>query len=237
MNELYAVLLSWATTLSGYPAPDVPAEIVAVSHEVLVERACGGRECKVLGWFPPGQRIYVDERLGPADDLVAASILVHEMVHYLQYRSGSFDGLDCAKSIELEREAYAIQREFLLRYGVYRPVGVNSHRVGCTLAHEAELDPPAVARDIPDPDSPAESAEPKKACQEARGREGHLTEQLVYSNYIDGHRQATSWLPNVLLSQALTRSFNDAPCATGPAEMTNHTHCADCQPTPPEVIQ
>ena len=134
MDELYAVLLSWATTLSGYPTPGVPAEIVAVSHEVLVQRACGGRECKVLGWFPPGQRIYVDERLGPADDLVAASIVVHEMVHYLQYRSGAFDSFDCAKSIELEREAYAIQREFLLRYGVYRPVGVNSHRCCARLA-------------------------------------------------------------------------------------------------------
>ena len=101
----------------------------------------------MLGWFPPGQRIYVDERLGPADDLVAASIVVHEMVHYLQYQSGAFDSFDCAKSIELEREAYAIQREFLLRYGVYRPVGVNSHRVSCTLAHEAELDTAAAPRD------------------------------------------------------------------------------------------
>lgn len=221
MNELYAVLLSWATTLSGYPAPDVPAEVVPVSHEVLVQRACGGRACKVLGWFPPGPRIYIDERLGPADDLVAASILVHEMVHYLQYRSGAFDGFDCAKSIELEREAYAIQREFLLRYGVYRPVGVNSHRVGCTLAHEAELDAAAVARDTPDPESRAESVEPKKACREVRGREEHRTEQLVYSNYIARHRQATSWLPNVLVSHPMTRTFNDAPCAISEPELIN----------------
>jgi hypothetical protein len=237
MDELYAVLLSWATTLSGYPAPDVPAEIVAVSHEVLVERACGGRECKVLGWFPPGQRIYVDERLGPADDLVAASIVVHEMVHYLQYRAGAFDGLDCARSIDLEREAYAIQREFLLRYGVYRPVGVNSHRVGCTLAHEAELDPAtAVAGDKLDPKSRAESVEPKKACREARNREGHLAAQLVYSKYIDGHRQAASWFPNALVWQAVTGTFNEATCATSQPEV-NQSRCTDCQDALLEVIQ
>ena len=86
MNDLYAILLSWAVTLSGYSMPDTPAEIVRVPHDTLVRRACGGRECKVMGWFPPGQRIYIDERLGPEENLLAASIVVHEMVHYLQYR-------------------------------------------------------------------------------------------------------------------------------------------------------
>ncbi len=138
MNELYAVLLSWAVTLAGYPAPDVPAEVVMVKHEVLVREACGGRECKVLGWFPPGSRVYLDERLRPAEDLFSSSIVVHEMVHYLQYQSGRFDRFSCARSIELEREAYAIQREFLVRYGVYQPVGINAHRVECVLAHDGD---------------------------------------------------------------------------------------------------
>jgi hypothetical protein len=140
MKDLYAVLLSWAVTLSGYPMPDISAEIVPVSHDILVQRACAGRECKVMGWFPPGERIYIDERLEPRDNLLAASIVVHELVHYLQYRSSGFDAFSCSKAIDLEREAYAVQREFLLRYGVYQPVGVNSHRVGCELAHESDLD-------------------------------------------------------------------------------------------------
>lgn len=140
MNDLYAILLSWAVTLSGYSMPDTPAEIVRVPHDTLVRRACGGRECKVMGWFPPGQRIYIDERLGPEENLLAASIVVHEMVHYLQYQSGGFDAYSCSKSIGLEREAYAVQREFLLRYGVYQPVGVNSHRVGCVLAHDSAFE-------------------------------------------------------------------------------------------------
>jgi hypothetical protein len=136
VTDLYAVLLSWAITLSGYPAPDQPVEVVHVSHDTLVQRACGGRECKVMGWFPPGRSVYIDERLKPNDNLLAASIVVHEFVHFLQYQAGGYEAFDCSKAIELEREAYAVQREFLLRYGAYQPVGTNSHRVGCAVAHD-----------------------------------------------------------------------------------------------------
>ena len=137
MNELYAILLSWAVTLSGYSTPEHRAEVIKVPHAYLVDRACNGRECKVMGWFPPGHRIYLDERLNPQENLLAASILVHEMVHHLQHEAGRIEPgkWSCSNSIELEREAYAIQREFLLRYGVYQPVGVSMHNVGCELAH------------------------------------------------------------------------------------------------------
>jgi len=155
MNELYAILLSWAVTLSGYPMPDQPAEVKTVSHAYLVEHACNGRECKVLGWFPPGRTIYVDNRLNPADSLLAASIVVHEMVHHLQHEAGRIDPAkwSCENAIALEREAYAIQREFLLRYGVYQPVGGSMHRVGCELTRREDSDPgstpAAMAFDVP----------------------------------------------------------------------------------------
>jgi hypothetical protein len=155
MNELYAILLSWAVTLSGYPMPDQPAEVKTVSHAYLVEHACNGRECKVLGWFPPGRTIYVDNRLNPADSLLAASIIVHEMVHHLQHEAGRIDPAkwSCENAIALEREAYAIQREFLLRYGVYQPVGGSMHRVGCELTRREDSDPgstpAAMAFDLP----------------------------------------------------------------------------------------
>jgi hypothetical protein len=152
MNELYAALLSWAVTLSGYGMPEHHADVVKVSHAYLVDRACAGRECKVMGWFPPGQTIYLDERLNPQDNLLAASILVHEMVHHLQHEAGKIrpEKWSCENSIQLEREAYAIQREFLLRYGVYQPVGVSMHNVGCELAHTGGPDHQGVAAVIED---------------------------------------------------------------------------------------
>jgi hypothetical protein len=131
-DELHATLLSWAVTLSGLPAPLQAPQVRRMPHAFFVESACRGHECKVLGWFPPGETVYVDDRLDPRGDLMAASIVVHEMVHYLQYRAAA-QGLDfsCAQSIAMERQAYGTQREFITRYGVYRPVGASMHQVGC----------------------------------------------------------------------------------------------------------
>jgi hypothetical protein len=138
MDEIYAVMLSWAVTLSGYSAPADMPQVVTVSHQVLVNRACGGRECKVMGWFPPGDEIYLDDRLNARDSLFASSVVVHEMVHYLQHKSGKYAGpMTCEKAVEMEREAYGVQREYLVRYGVYRPVGISMHGVGCELAAHA----------------------------------------------------------------------------------------------------
>lgn len=141
MENLFAVLLSWAVTLSGLPAPEQPPEVIRVPHAFFVEKACGGQECKVYGWYAGGRQVYLDERMDPQEDLLAASVVVHEMVHYLQgvHRNHGIPAAGaaygelprCSEAIDLEREAYAVQREFLLRYGVYQPVGVSMLRVGC----------------------------------------------------------------------------------------------------------
>jgi len=140
--ELHAALLSWAVTLSGLPAPDRPPAVQRRPHAFFVGNACGGHECKVFGWFPPGETIYLDDRLEPRDSLLAASIVVHEMVHYLQYqaaRRSSQNGgeFSCVRTIELERQAYGVQREFITRYGVYHPIGASMHKVGCDTAATA----------------------------------------------------------------------------------------------------
>jgi hypothetical protein len=135
MNELFAVLMSWAVTLSGYPPPAHMPEVVIVPHELLVKAACSGRECKVLGWFPPGQKIFLDERLLPLDDTYSSSVVIHEMVHYLQQESGRWPRpYSCADTIQMEHEAYAAQQEFMVRYGDYRPIGISMHAAGCIPA-------------------------------------------------------------------------------------------------------
>jgi hypothetical protein len=132
MNEIYAIMMSWAVTFTGYPIPETHPDIAAVSHSYLVEQACGGRECKVMGWFLPGNTIYLDKRLNPKSSLYASAILLHEMVHYVQQQSGKLNArFSCETAIALEREAYAAQQEYLTRYGVYQPVGVSMHRSGC----------------------------------------------------------------------------------------------------------
>lgn len=130
MNELFAALMSWAVTLSGYPAPDHLPAIIRVPHSEMVHLACNDHDCKVLGWHPPGDTIYLDNRLDLTGDTFADSILVHEMVHFLQEKAGAFE-LGCQGSIGAERQAYAVQREFMVRYGDWRPVGATVHGTGC----------------------------------------------------------------------------------------------------------
>jgi len=130
VNELVAVLMSWAVQLSGYPAPAQLPEVELVSQQWLVDQACGGQRCSVRGWLPPGDRIYLDNALDPVGDTMDASVLLHELVHYLQRESGKF-GDDCAAAIDREREAYAAQRSFLAAYGRHAPMLIALHGLAC----------------------------------------------------------------------------------------------------------
>lgn len=141
MESLFAVLLSWAVSLSSYPFPMIDPEVVKMPHSFFVDNACGGNECRVYGWYAGGTRVYVDEQLDIENNLVSASVLVHEYVHYLQGMNrnnghvaigaafGEKPG--CIAAIEMEREAYLIQNLFLLKNGNLNRMGVSMERVSC----------------------------------------------------------------------------------------------------------
>ena len=57
----------------------------------------------------------MDDRLSQQTDVMTRSMLVHEIVHYLQDLSGKFDNANCEDHARREREAYAIQREYGIR--------------------------------------------------------------------------------------------------------------------------
>ena len=119
MNELYAILFSWAVTLSGYP--NAPAPLVELKpHQFFVDKACSGnKNCRVSGWYPKsgGNIIYINENLDVENNQIAASIIVHENVHYLQILNGK-PSLTCKDAMALEYEAYGVQKEYLLQNGV-----------------------------------------------------------------------------------------------------------------------
>ena len=141
MTDLYATLLSWAVTLSGFPAPAEPPEVVMVPHAFFVEHACNNRECKVLGWYAGGKNVYIDSTMDPENSLFASSIVVHEFVHYLQGVARGDDALkggaafsiapSCQQLVHWEIEAYAVQREYILRYGTVLPIGTSMLDVHC----------------------------------------------------------------------------------------------------------
>jgi hypothetical protein len=132
MTELYSILLSWAVTLSGYPAPPEQPIVELVSHQFFVERACSGMpSCKVLGWYAGGNTVYVDDRLDPQNNTYDSAIVVHEFVHFLQEHNNPRDKLSCKDTVQRELEAYAVQREYAVRYGDAFPIGVSMSDVHC----------------------------------------------------------------------------------------------------------
>jgi hypothetical protein len=138
--DLYAGLLGWAVELSGYPQPAMPPTVEFVPQEFFNEHACGGRECRVWGWYPntgenvvyvhESARELVDDSSDPRS-LLAASIIVHEFTHYLQAVNRGFARYECNEALELEHEAYTVQSAYLAAYGRYMQVGLSMHNAGC----------------------------------------------------------------------------------------------------------
>ncbi len=113
--QLLKILLSWAVTLSSYSAPEQLPTVEYKSEAYFHEHACGGRPCSILAWYDNNGVIFLDERLQQQTDVMTRSMLVHEMVHYLQDLSGRYDNSSCEDHTRREREAYAIQREYGIR--------------------------------------------------------------------------------------------------------------------------
>lgn len=114
LEAILPVLLSWAVHLSGYPSPDHPPAISFEPHSFFVEHVCGGRECTAVGWYNDEDIIYIDERYRGDVGTFASSLLVHELTHFLQHRSGKFDSHSCEDSVVREREAYNVQNHYII---------------------------------------------------------------------------------------------------------------------------
>ena len=90
------------------------------------EHACGGKDCRVWGWYPNtgGHVVYVHEAArslipdgSDPRSLLAASIVVHEFTHYLQAASRGSARYGCSEALVLEREAYNVQNAYIIAYG------------------------------------------------------------------------------------------------------------------------
>lgn len=131
---LLSALMGWAVVLSGLPQSIHMPNVVVVTHHRIEEIACGGKSCQVLGWFPPGETIYLDDRLEPLDQTYSSGIVVHELVHYLQQESAPATPgheYSCATLVYRERQAYAVQRAFMTAYGSFAPIVGATHFSGC----------------------------------------------------------------------------------------------------------
>ncbi len=117
MTQLVAGLFVWINLYTGYDIPDQAPEIVFIDHQQLEAMACQG-PCPVLGFYDPARVIYLDDNLRPDSNLCAQSVLVHELIHFVQRENGQFSGYSAASAWRLrEREAHHFQKVFLGYHG------------------------------------------------------------------------------------------------------------------------
>jgi len=117
MDDLLPELLNAIDHISKYAVPDTLPRVHRVPHKKIQELACG-KECPALGAYKPGEGIYLDEALKPETNIFARSILLHELVHYVQDVSNELAGArECDRWYRREQEAYAIQKRFLMLVG------------------------------------------------------------------------------------------------------------------------
>jgi hypothetical protein len=148
-DELLPSLLESLNQLSKYPKPARLPAVLRVSRDTLEAVGCAGKKpCGVLAIYRPEAGIYLDERLDPETNLFDRSVLLHELVHYLQDLHGERgDMRPCDRWYHREVEAYAIQKQFLMLVGSPVRVGYSASQSTCA----GEDPPPSAASHHPAP--------------------------------------------------------------------------------------
>jgi len=142
-----AKLLVTAALLGGYPQGAPLPPVKAVPQGALATRFCGG-PCGIQGAYVPGEGVLLADRLDIDGNPLDRSVLLHELVHYLQDTNGRFaaDG-PCDRWREREIEAYTLQDSYLSRYnlglGGALQAALQALPAGCTLAPDSPQSPPA----------------------------------------------------------------------------------------------
>ncbi len=112
LQKLATELLVVIATMTGYDAPEVLPAIELLSGPSLQERLCT-RPCPVYAYYRPGRQILLDRDLDPVHNSGARSILLHELVHYVQWSHHGRGPNDCTEWQARENEAYLVQFRYL----------------------------------------------------------------------------------------------------------------------------
>ena len=143
--ELIAWLLSWAVFYTGYSMPDELPVVEFVPHSYFVKRTCFGIDtqkdpCNTRAMYDDNIDgvIFLDEKFENNIGGYVKTIIVHEMVHYLQDLTGDWEGIEdwqevirCQERAYRQREAYMVQDKFALDvYSRRRLLPRNYHPCG-----------------------------------------------------------------------------------------------------------
>ena len=104
--EIIKYLVNWINNNTHFNGLLFDFDIIQLKAEEIQMIACRGK-CPILAFFLPQDGIYISEL--DFNHLCNRSILLHEMIHALQYVNG-----ENLQDIFKEKEAYQIQNKFLI---------------------------------------------------------------------------------------------------------------------------
>ena len=127
LTGVKAIAMQLIIAISGDSGSDVPKRLppIEVLPAAEVQQRICNRACPIYAAYQPGKSVLLDERLDLADDLNARSILLHELVHYVQWRKYGRGPKDCKEWKVREMEAYLLQFRWLSA----QPIGNRRLRV------------------------------------------------------------------------------------------------------------
>ena len=133
-------MMSWIKARAPYDPAMIDAlqspKVKIRSREFFEQIACRGskRDCHRVAWYNGGDTIFLRDDIDPSS-VEGAGFLLHELVHYVQAGSDKFLEVNECNRFRREREAYDLQKTYLIEYGNYPTFAIRlSPPVGCGVA-------------------------------------------------------------------------------------------------------
>jgi hypothetical protein len=113
LEPLLLSLFSAIAALSDYRAPAELPQVFQLPQPVIEAKVCD-EPCNVSAAYSPREGIYLAENLDPVHEPMDRSVLLHELVHYLQQGHPKFAHMTgCERERAKEQEANDIQNAYL----------------------------------------------------------------------------------------------------------------------------
>lgn len=137
------VLLAWSLLLTGYEDPGGYPPVNFASEEELNHMICPSAPngCGIKGVYVDGQ-IYLDSADDLKESVYARSILVHEIVHWLQDQQRDYPEYGqtaCELANQREVEAYGVQNAYL-RQAEHSGIMIRNQAPICARWYAPRLD-------------------------------------------------------------------------------------------------
>jgi hypothetical protein len=108
-DRLVSDLLAALDQITKYRIPETHPLPGSLVQQYACQKPCGA-----LAVYRAGEGVYLDESMEPETNVFARSVLLHELVHYVQDMNKELvDVRECERWYRREQEAYALQKRFL----------------------------------------------------------------------------------------------------------------------------